>query len=234
MTNRILEVRTEKNTSQSQLAEAIGVSRQAISLYEKGEREPKLDTWVKLADYFGVSVGYLQGITPVKGSYDRQGEAFIDELINKGVSRNFLGYDDEEKYYSDPDFRFNQNDLSGRNDVLVNQYYVLNNIFMPGDKDGKTKINDRKIIVKLMEIIQSIYDNATRINIKDATHNELNNYLNELEYLQGLHIEKLTNEQRVLVEKLIDELGNTHVKEPEPFNPDDLPEDPFGLDDNEK
>lgn len=33
-----------------------------LSRYENGSREPKLATWQKLADYFNVSVGYLQGV----------------------------------------------------------------------------------------------------------------------------------------------------------------------------
>lgn len=62
MGNRIRELRTEKNISQQKLADEIGVTRQSISLFEKGERDPKLETLIKLADYFDVSVGYLQGI----------------------------------------------------------------------------------------------------------------------------------------------------------------------------
>lgn len=64
--NRIKEIRQEKNLSQTDIAKALGVTRQAISLYEKGDREPKLETWRKLADFFGVSVPYLQGISKVK------------------------------------------------------------------------------------------------------------------------------------------------------------------------
>ena len=62
MGNRIRELRTEKNISQQKLADEISVTRQAISLFEKGERDPKLETWIKLAKYFGVHVGYLRGI----------------------------------------------------------------------------------------------------------------------------------------------------------------------------
>ena len=64
--NRIKEIRQEKNLSQTDIAKALGVTRQAISLYEKGDREPKLETWQKLADFFGVSVPYLQGISDIK------------------------------------------------------------------------------------------------------------------------------------------------------------------------
>ena len=64
--NRIKEIRQEKKLSQKDLAKKLNISQQAISLYEKGDREPKLETWQKLADFFDVSVPYLQGISKVK------------------------------------------------------------------------------------------------------------------------------------------------------------------------
>ena len=63
MQNRFKEIRQEKNLSQTDIAKALGVTRQAISLYEKGDREPKLETWQKLADFFNVPVDYLLGIS---------------------------------------------------------------------------------------------------------------------------------------------------------------------------
>lgn len=63
MKNRILELRKKNKVSQSDVAKALNVTRQAISQYETGDREPKLETWKKLADFFGVSVPYLQGLT---------------------------------------------------------------------------------------------------------------------------------------------------------------------------
>ena len=62
--NRIKELRERKGIGQKELAEKIKVTQQTISLYETGSREPRLKTWQKLADFFGVSVPYLQGIQP--------------------------------------------------------------------------------------------------------------------------------------------------------------------------
>lgn len=63
--NRIAELRKKKKLSQAQLAKETGLTRQAISLYEISKREPKLETWIKLADFFNVPVSYLQGISNI-------------------------------------------------------------------------------------------------------------------------------------------------------------------------
>lgn len=73
--NRIAELRKEKKLSQVQLAQETGLTRQAISLYEIGKREPRLETWMKLANFFGVSVSYLQGLT----DKDYRKELILDE-----------------------------------------------------------------------------------------------------------------------------------------------------------
>lgn len=62
MGNRIRELRAERNLTLMKLGEKVDLAPNTISQYETGNREPKLKTWQKLADYFGVSVGYLQGI----------------------------------------------------------------------------------------------------------------------------------------------------------------------------
>ena len=62
MGNRIRELRNEQGLTLKELGEKTGLAPNTISQYETGNREPKLKTWQKLADYFEVSVSYLQGI----------------------------------------------------------------------------------------------------------------------------------------------------------------------------
>ena len=37
----------------------LNISREALSYYENGKREPSLDMLVKMSEYFGVSIHYL-------------------------------------------------------------------------------------------------------------------------------------------------------------------------------
>ena len=56
---RIYKLRTEKEMSQGDLAEALEVSRQSISKWETNGSVPELDKLVKLSEIFGVSLDEL-------------------------------------------------------------------------------------------------------------------------------------------------------------------------------
>ena len=80
--NRIKAAREAAHLSQGDLAAELKVTRQTISAYERGLREPRLDVWKHLSDALSVSIPYLQGI-----SSDPIG---IDETIaNTMTSRDF-------------------------------------------------------------------------------------------------------------------------------------------------
>ena len=63
MQNRLRELRLNKGLTQASIAKEFGVTQQAISLYEQGRREMKLETLKKIADFFNVPVDYLLGIS---------------------------------------------------------------------------------------------------------------------------------------------------------------------------
>ena len=52
-------VRKEKNLNQLKVAMDLNISREALSHYENGKREPSLDMLNKLSKYFYVSIDYL-------------------------------------------------------------------------------------------------------------------------------------------------------------------------------
>ncbi len=55
------------NKTQAQIAQILGLPRETYRNYEVGNREPPLDTLLKMANYFGVSVDYLLGRDEVPG-----------------------------------------------------------------------------------------------------------------------------------------------------------------------
>lgn len=59
--NRIKALRNKKGTKQIELAAAVNVSQAALSGYETGKYEADLETYKRIASYFGVSLGYLLG-----------------------------------------------------------------------------------------------------------------------------------------------------------------------------
>jgi transcriptional regulator with XRE-family HTH domain len=108
--NRIKELRNKKGLSQKEFAKAFSdfikndesirpVSYATISRWERGENEPKLQTWRKLADFFDVPVSYLQGISDIQNSVD---EWKVEDLKHSGQKAEWLEKDAEEllKIYS--------------------------------------------------------------------------------------------------------------------------------------
>lgn len=78
MSNNIKKLRVENNLTQKQFSEQIHMPVTTLAQYERGEREPKLATWQKLADFFEVSVPYMQG-------YDSKVDALINNWKNSQI-----------------------------------------------------------------------------------------------------------------------------------------------------
>ena len=58
---RLRAIREDNSLKQSDLALKLDISRTSVSNYEKGSRIPDIDTAIKMADFFNVSMDYLVG-----------------------------------------------------------------------------------------------------------------------------------------------------------------------------
>ena len=58
---RLKELRTEKNLTQQQLAKLTGLSQGGIANWENENRLPNINAIIVLADFFNVTVGQLIG-----------------------------------------------------------------------------------------------------------------------------------------------------------------------------
>ena len=69
--NRLLTLRKQFNLSQEELAERLGISRQAVSRWERAEASPDTDNLINLSKLYGVSIDSLLAI-------DTDGEANLE------------------------------------------------------------------------------------------------------------------------------------------------------------
>lgn len=93
--DRLKIFRKERGLTQTQVADAVGLGRQAYAYYEKGEREPSTETLCKLADFFGVSVDELLGRTPQlfdDARVDRPEIMELYELMTPQQQSNLVNY----------------------------------------------------------------------------------------------------------------------------------------------
>lgn len=68
--NRLKELRKEKKLSQKEIAKEMSISEKTLSRWENGESQIKPEKAQQLADYFGVSVGYLLGYSEYRDSQE--------------------------------------------------------------------------------------------------------------------------------------------------------------------
>ena len=52
-------IRKKRNLNQQKVALDLNISREALSYYENGKREPSLSLLLKMSNYFNVSINYL-------------------------------------------------------------------------------------------------------------------------------------------------------------------------------
>ena len=119
--NRIKELRKKVGLSQAQLANKIGISNQIISFYENNKREPKIETWQALANFFDVTVPYLQG---------------IDDKPNTGYSKNYIYKQLDDAYkekWKDPTGQI----MGGGFDKTVDAYLKQAKIKKPSKIDNQ-------------------------------------------------------------------------------------------------
>ena len=88
--DRILNLRKSREISQEELADKIGVSRQAVSKWESEQSTPDIDKIILLSDYFDVTTDYLlKGIEPTDNVTKNEADARIFSVV--GTALNFIG-----------------------------------------------------------------------------------------------------------------------------------------------
>ena len=61
LNEKLRELRMQRGETQKQVAAAVGIGERPYQYLESGEHRPSLDTFIALADHFGVTLDYLAG-----------------------------------------------------------------------------------------------------------------------------------------------------------------------------
>ncbi len=94
LSEKIYTLRRKSGLSQEQLAEKIGVSRQAISKWEGGLSTPELDKLKALSECFQVTIDELTNnptSTPILGEVKRKKDSEADNKIKIGIVLCLIG-----------------------------------------------------------------------------------------------------------------------------------------------
>ena len=83
--NRLRQTRKLKGITLDEVAEDIGITKQALSYYETEKREPKKETWIKLADYYDVPVAYLMGLPDGLVQHINKTQAMTFEELHEAI-----------------------------------------------------------------------------------------------------------------------------------------------------
>lgn len=88
-------LRKQLKLTQPELADRLGISRSAISMYESGQREPSFATLEAFADFFGVDMNVLMGESRQTRSVtvpELKFALFGDENIDDDVYQEVLAF----------------------------------------------------------------------------------------------------------------------------------------------
>ena len=136
--NRLKQLRKEKGLTQQELSEAIAAPARSIQRWENGESQIKTNRADELADYFGVSVGYLLGYEPESEQVSNYKKIRIH--FTDGHEMNFLVRDFTEKELAKIISQFNNGNLMRIRNLSVNPKNI--NYFFVDDFEGNEEFEN--------------------------------------------------------------------------------------------
>lgn len=85
-------LRKERGLSQAALATELGFTKSSVNMYERGDREPGLESLETIADFFNVDMDYLLGKSDVQNRFlytpasDAESVALPDNILSMPVT----------------------------------------------------------------------------------------------------------------------------------------------------
>ena len=149
--NKLKMLRQERGLSQQSLADEVGMSKSSINMYERGEREPGIETVKRIADFFNVDVDYLFGVSDIR---KRRGFKF-GARIYQNTAHN-IQHHREEANLTQKQFA----DLLGVDESAVVEL-----------ESGKNPL-EKEMLYKICDVLRLIPRNIEPIDDEEFTEDE--------------------------------------------------------------
>lgn len=149
--NKLKMLRQERGLSQQSLADEVGMSKSSINMYERGEREPGIETVKRIADFFNVDVDYLFGVSDIR---KRRGFKF-GARIYQNTAQN-IQHHREEANLTQKQFA----DLLGVDESAVVEL-----------ESGKNPL-EKEMLYKICDVLRLIPRNIEPIDDEEFTEDE--------------------------------------------------------------
>ena len=175
--NRLKELRQKKGDTQEDVAKAMGVTRRGYQKWENEESQIKPEKAKQLADYFGVSVGYLLGYEDNFDYVSKKVIQALDKVKDQASSQSIANYEDLERiaeadriikeFLKDTDkFKRYQESFPLKLSLAIQELIDLDNIKQTDY--AKLLINyqvlEKSDQIKIFEIIDSLAIKTTALN----------------------------------------------------------------------
>ena len=87
---RLMELRKESGLTQLELSKYLGVTRSLIGMVENGKQGGGREFTKKVAEYFNVSIDYLEGLTPERHEIKKEKKMSISDFLRFLVNNNVI------------------------------------------------------------------------------------------------------------------------------------------------
>ena len=123
--NRLKELRKEKKLSQKEIAQEMSISEKTLSRWENGESQIKPEKAQQLADFFGVSVGYLLGYIDDSEIYDDEIVTEPEEGLVLAYSNKRFNKEKQERMFKDFVTFFRDNTIFISDEEILSLYSMV-------------------------------------------------------------------------------------------------------------
>lgn len=181
--NRLKELRQKKGDTQEVVAKAMGVTRRGYQKWETGESQIKTDKAQQLADYFGVSAGFLLG-------YDEVPKELLDELELQ--LDHVLTPTEKEDLENNPELKNHYLSIV-RNRLLYNQRKEVEKTEQAFDKDFIRLLKEYSIYLSDNQIdqIKDLMKSMSSINNKYLMVTMAGRYFEQMEHEKETEFKEL-------------------------------------------